>query len=150
MSKANREFVLEVWRETGRADALSLRSRAHEMDGTAVIAEEAKIPAWNGEKDYSGWAVGAPVHSEGNVFGLLQPHNAAYYSGTPATLPALWAPLHTTDPARAKVWLAPNGTSGLYYTGEVCLWEGAVYRCVHDDNPYSPGDYPDWWEVVAL
>lgn len=150
MSKANREFVLSVWRDTGRADALSLRSRAHEMDGTGIIAEENKIPSWDGQKDYSGWAVGGPVTYNGNVFGLLQPHNASYYGGTPETLPALWSPLHTKDPKRAKVWLAPNGTSGLYNEGECCVFGGAVWRCLHNDNPYSPADYPQWWGVVDV
>lgn len=150
MSVKNREFVLSVWRDTGRADALSLRSRAHEMDGTGIIAEENKIPAWDPQKDYSGWAVGGPVTYNGNVFGLLQPHNASYYGGTPETLPALWSPLHTKDPKRAKVWLAPNGTSGLYKEGECCVFGGAVKRSLRDNNPYSPGDYPDWWEDVAV
>lgn len=144
----NKEFVLTVFRENGRADALSLRSRAANMDGTGIIAEEQKIPAWDGQKDYSGWAVGGPVTYNGNVFGLLQPHNASYYGGTPETLPALWSPLHTKDPKRAKVWLAPNGTSGLYNEGECCVFGGAVWRCLHNDNPYSPADYPQWWEVV--
>ena len=29
-----------------------------------------------------------------------------------------------------------------------CLWEGGVYRSIQDDNPYSPGDYPTWWEKI--
>lgn len=150
MSKANRELVLEVWRETGRNDALSLRSRAHEMDGTGIIAEETKIPTWDPAKDYTGWAVGGPVTYNGSVFGLLQPHNASYYGGTPESLPALWSPLHTKDPAKAKPWLAPNGTSGLYNTDECCTFGGGVWRCTHDNNPYSPADYVQWWEVVDL
>lgn len=145
----NKEFVLSVFRENGRADALSLRSRAADMDGTAIIAEEQKIPVWDPQKDYSAWPVGGPVAHEGNVFGLLQPHNAAHYTGTPATLAALWSPLHTKDPAKAKTWLAPNGTSGLYNTDECCLFDGEVHRSKMDNNPYSPADYPDWWEVVA-
>ena len=150
MSKANREFVLEVWRETGRNDALSLRGRAQEMDGTAIIAEEHKIPTWDPQKDYSAWPVGAPVVHDGNVFGLMQPHNASYYMAVPADLPALWSPKHTKDPAKAKPYLPPNGTSGLYNTDECCLFEGAVYRCTADNNPYTPAAYPAWWEKVAV
>lgn len=144
----NKEFVLMVFRENGRSDALSLRSLAADMDGTAIIAEEQKIPVWDPKKDYREWPVGGPVTHGGNVFGLLQPHNAAYYTGTPADMAALWSPLHTKDPAKAKPWLAPNGTSGLYSTGECCVWNEAVYRSTVDNNPYSPGDYPAWWEAV--
>jgi len=71
VSRENRDFVLSVFAENGRRDALDLRSRAKNMDGTAIIAEETKIPAWNGGKDYSAWEAGAPVCYNGNVFGLL-------------------------------------------------------------------------------
>lgn len=150
MSMENRNFVLSVFRENGRLDALDLRGRAASMDGTAIISEEAKIPAWDVAKDYTGWAVGAPVAYDGNIFGLLIPHHAAHYpDANPANSPAMWSVKHTKDPERAKVYLAPNGTSGLYMADECCVQGGVVYRSRHDDNPYSPEDYPDWWEVVA-
>ena len=149
MSTANKNLILSVMRENGREDALDLRNRAPSMDGTAIIAEEHKIPVWSADKDYSGWTAGAPVRYDGQVYALLQPHNAAFYPGSnPANSPALWSIRHTKDPAKAKPWMAPAGTSGLYMADECCLWDGAVYRCVRDDNPYSPGDYPDWWELV--
>lgn len=150
MSTANKELILSVMRANGAADAIDLRARAAEMDGTAIIAEEQKIPVWKPDKDYSTWNAGAPVSHEGNVFGLLQPHNAAHYTGTPAALPALWSPKHTKDPARAKPYLAPNGTSGLYMLDECCVSDGAVYRSAVDNNPYSPADYPDWWEKAEV
>lgn len=150
MSHANRDLILSVMRANGRADALDLRSRAPSMDGTAIIAEEHKIPLWSAEKDYSGWAAGAPVRYDGQVYALIQPHNAAHYPGsTPTNTPALWSIRHTKAPAKAKPWAASAGTSGLYMADECCVWDGAVYRCVRDDNPYSPGDYPDWWEIVT-
>lgn len=149
MSAANKNLILSVMRANGAADALDLRRRAADMDGTAIIAEEQKIPVWSADKDYGAWPVGAPVSHGGNVFGLLQPHNAAYYTGTPADLPALWSPKHTKDPARAKPYLAPNGTSGLYMLDECCVFDGAVYRCTSDNNPYSPADYAPWWEAVT-
>ena len=149
MSTANKNLILSVMRENGREDALDLRNRAPSMDGTAIIAEEHKIPVWSADKDYSGWTAGAPVRYDGQVYALLQPHNAAFYPGSnPANSPALWSIRHTKDPAKAKPWMAPAGTSGLYMADECCLWDGAVYRCVRDDNPYSPGDYPDWGETV--
>lgn len=145
----SKDFILSVFRDVGRSDALSLRSRAAEMDGTAIIAEEHKIPAWDAKKDYSAFPTGAPVTFGGNVYGLLQPHNASHYTGDPSSLPALWSPKHTKDAARAKAWLTPNGTSGLYHTGECCVFADKVYRSTADNNPYSPADYPAWWEVVA-
>lgn len=83
----NQELILGVMRAQGKADALDLRARAPELDGTAIIAEEAKIPQFDGSKDYSGWAVGSPVweevDGERQVFTLLQPHNASHYPEAP-------------------------------------------------------------------
>ena len=155
MSKENRELILSVMRANGRSDARDLRGRATgadgsaPMDGTAIIAEEHKIPMWSAEKDYSGWSAGAPVRYNGQVYVLLQPHNAAHYpDSTPENTAALWSIRHTKDPAKAKPFMSPAGTSGVYAEGECCVLNGAVYRSRKDDNPYSPAEYADWWEAV--
>ena len=114
-----KDLVLSIMRSQGAADALDLRSRAPDLDGTAIIAEEAKVPQFDGTKDYSGWAIGSPVWEEVNgerqVFTLLQP---------------------------------PNGTSGMYMSGECCVDGGVVYRCLTDNTVHSPTDYPQAWERV--
>ena len=51
----SQDLILTMMRAQGKTDALSLRSRSAGMDGTAIIAEEEKIPAFNPEKDYSSW-----------------------------------------------------------------------------------------------
>lgn len=151
MSQQNKDVVLAMFRENGKRDALDLRSRAKDMDGTAIIAEDQKIPAWDGTKDYSAFPVGAPVAFNGNVFGLLQPHNAAHYpDANPENSPALWSVKHTKDPAKAKPWLAPHGTSGMFMLYECCTDAGKTWRSARDNNPYSPTDYAEWWEEVIL
>lgn len=137
-----------VMYEEGRRQALALQAAAPAMTGTEIIAEESKIPAWDGSRDYSGWKAGFPVTDEGQVWALIQPHNAAHYPGRPSGLRALWGLAHTTDPAKAKPWIAPYGTSGLYMAGECCTENGVVYRSVQDNNPYAPSAYPAWWEVI--
>ena len=57
----NQELILGVMRAQGKADALDLRARAPELDGTALIDEENKIPVFDGSKDYTSWKVGSPV-----------------------------------------------------------------------------------------
>lgn len=151
MSAENKSFVLSVFRENGKRDALDLRYRAKDMDDTAIIAEEQKIPHWDAQRDYSDFPVGAPVVYNGNIFGLLQPHNAAhYYGANPENSPALWSVKHTKDAAHAKSWLAPSGTSGLYMTDECCVCDGRTWRSNHDNNPYSPTEYAAWWDEVIL
>ena len=147
-------LILDIMRAQGKADALDLRGRAHDLDGTAIIAEESKIPAFDPEKDYTGWPQGAPVTDGGQVWTLLQPYNAANYpQQRPSDLRALWGLAHTKDPARAKPYVEPLGISGVYMTGECCTDPHAedptaVYRSKVDNNAYSPSAYAQNWELV--
>ena len=124
-----------------------------DMDSTALIAEEDKVPAFDPQKDYSSWPRGAPVQDEGQVWTLLQPYNAAHYEGRPSGLRSIWGLAHTKDPARAKPYVAPLGTSGVYMTGECCTDPdaenpAAVYRSKVDNNAFSPSAYSANWDRV--
>ena len=132
-----------VMYEEGRRQALDLQSRAPEMTGTEIIAQEGNVPAWDPNKDYTGWKAGYPVADEGQVWLLLKPHNSAHYTGRPSGLRALWGLAHTTDPAKAKPWVASYGTSGLYALNECCTYpytDGTphVFRNLYDGNEYPP------------
>lgn len=153
MTKAE---MLALMKEKGKADALDLRSRAKNLDGTALIAEETKIPQFDGNKDYSSFPVGSPVweeiDGERQVFGLITPHNAAHYPGsTPSNTRALWSLKHTKDAEKAKAWVAPLGTSGLYMKDEVCKHSDKIWRSKQDNNPYEPGatGTESFWEVAS-
>ena len=146
----NKEFVLAMVKEQGKTSALDLRSRASDMTGTAIIAEETKIPSYDNAKDYSSWPVGSPCEYDGQVYGLLQPYNAAHYPDTnPSNTPALWRVLHTTDPAKAKPYVKPTSTSDMYLKGECMIYtDRLVYRSLRD-TVYSPEEYAADWEVVT-
>ena len=140
--------TLEQIKGMAKDQALFLRAKSPEMTGTEIIEEEDFVPDWNGEKDYSGVIVGAPVKDGEQVYTLLQPHNAAYYPYRPAELPALWRVSHTTNPAKAKPWVQPTSTSDMYLVGECMIWtDGLVYKALRDTN-YSPAEYAPDWEVV--
>lgn len=153
--KANKDIVLTAMRGLGRSDALNLRQRADAMTGTEIIAEEHSIPQWSPNKDYSEWPMGAPVTYDGQVYKLLQPHNAEHYPDTtPANVPALWGLCHTTDPAKAKPFVTPLGTSGMYYKGECCTepeYEDptAVWRLIVDSTDQRPSAWTDGWARVG-
>ena len=144
--------ALEKFREKGADDALELRSAAAagSLSQTEIIARESAVPDWDAAKDYSGIPAGSPVADGGQVWLLLQPHKAANYTGRPAELRALWGLAHTTSPAKAKPYVAPYGTSGLYQTGECCLWtDGKVYVSSIDNNCWPPDEYPAGWEAAT-
>lgn len=134
----------------GGFDATALRAEAAagEITDTEIIDRERAIPDFE-FKDYSHYAIGAPVRDNGQVYGLLQPYNASLYPQRPSELPALWGLKHTKNPEKAKPYVPPMGISGLYMKDECCIFEGTVYRCLNDNNPYSPVDYPAWWEDIA-
>lgn len=151
MSMDSKTLVLEVLRDLGQRQATELRQSAADMSATEIIAYERAVPAWIHEQDYTGWPVGAPVSDEGQVWTLIQPHNAANYEGRPSTLRALWGLVHTTDPARAKAWVEPQGTSGMYMQGECCRADdGTVWRCLQDNCVYDAAALPAAWEAVTM
>ena len=151
MSMDSKSLILDVLRDLGAREAAELCKSAAEMDSTAIIAMERAVPVWDKQQDYTSWPAGAPVADEGQVWLLIQPHNAANYEGRPSTLRALWGLAHTKDPARAKPWVDPYGTSGMYMTDECYRAEdGTVYRCLQDNCVYDAQALPSAWEEVQI
>lgn len=145
----NKDVVLEILRDLGRREAAALRETASTLTGTEIIAQERAVPPWDAQKDYTGCPKGTPVTDEGQVWTLITPHRAADYQGRPSTLRALWSLAHTTDPARAKPWVDPQGTSGMYMVGECYLAsDGTVYRCLQDSCVWDAAGLPSAWEVA--
>lgn len=144
-------IMIDIFKSLGRSDALALREEAKNLTGTQIIASEHCIPAWSADKDYSSWPVGSPVTDEGQVWTLIQPHNASYYTGRPSELRALWGLTHTKDPAKAKPWVSPFGTSGMYMMDECYKAEdGKVYRCKFDNTVFNFDAHPAGWEELTI
>lgn len=142
--------MTDIFRSLGRSDALKLREEAANLNGTQIIDREHSAPAFDPTKDYSVFPVGAPVTDEGQVWLLLQPHNAAHYPDLrPSTNRACWGLAHTTKPEKAKPWVDAYGTSGMYMKGEVYRdADGLVHRAKQDNLVYDAAAYPDGWELV--
>lgn len=148
----NKAESLNKMREKGAYDAIELQTKAAsgEVTETEIIDQEEAVPAFVPKKDYSEWKANSPVADEGQVWLLLQPHNAAHYEGRPSTLRALWGLAHTKNPKKAKPFVEPLGTSGLYHKDECILWtDGKVYVSVEGNNAYTPAAYPQGWRVYA-
>lgn len=144
------DFEHEIFKAAGRMAALKLREEAANLTGTEIIDREHDAPDFDPEKDYSNWPVGSPVADEGQVWLLLQPYNAAHYTGRPSTLRALWGLAHTKDPAKAKPWVDAYGTSGMYMTDECYVDDaGVVWRCKNDNVVHPASALPGAWEAVT-
>lgn len=145
-------LALEELKERGAADAAALAARAvsGEADGTELIEEEGSIPTWR-QRDYSTVPVGTPYKWQGQVYKLWQQHDAVQQPDwSPDKAVSLWDVCHTTDPGRAREYVAPQGSRGLYQTGECCIYGGQLYRSVIDNNAWAPDAYPQGWETVEL
>lgn len=146
-----KETMLEVYRNQGRADALALRKEAEKLTQTEIIDREESIPAFQEGRDYSAWPAQSPVTDDGQVWLLLQPYNSTHHPGKPKDLRTLWGLAHTKNPKKAKPWVAPYGTSGLYYRYECYRKDdGTVMRCITEKTNFNADEYPPFWEVVAV
>lgn len=149
----SKEIVINAHFNMGKADATTLRDKAvaGELTDTEIIDSEQSVPDWSENKDYTNTKVGSPVAHDGQIYGLIQPHNAAHYPGTtPATLPALWRVKHTTNPAKAKPWVQPTSTSDMYLTGECMIWTDGITKRALRDTTYSPDEYAlDWEDAIT-
>ena len=125
---------------------------AGDRDGTAVVYREALLPEWekNGASGDGEHPVGECCIHAGQAWKCIQGHNTNNNPDIePGKSPAHWAPFHTKDPAKAKLFIQPTMAEDSYYPGECCVFEGSTYRSVMEGaNSHSPADYPQGWEEV--
>ena len=144
-----------VMYEEGRRQALDLQSRAPEMTGTELNAEEDKIPSFQAavkQKNMldrkAGQTDGFVCKStEGRVVRLIQNYDSDIYTQEPEELPAQWGFVWSDDPAKAKPFIAMSTSP--YMAGNCCTENGITYRSTIDNNVWAPSAYPAGWEVVA-
>lgn len=103
------------------------------------------------------WAPGpftkGDVRTEGGqTWKCVQSHDStATPDWTPTNTRALWVPYHTTDPTRAKPYIAPTMAEDAYNTGECMIWtDGTVRRAKQDSVVHDPDTLPAAWETVEL
>lgn len=147
----SKEIIMAAIKNLGKSDAMELLLRIPNMTDTEIIEEEEKIPQYDNKKDYSDYEANVfCVRDEDQVWVLLQPYNAAHHPDTrPSGLRALWGLKHTTNPEKAKPYVTPYGTSGLYMKDECYIdEEGAVWISAVDNNAYSAAEYPNNWRKV--
>ena len=124
-------------------EALAL---AGELKGNRAVACEGLFPLW----EPGAVSLGEVRRWEGQVWRCCQTHDSTGQPGwEPGAAPALWAPYHATDPAFAKDFFQPTGAQDAYQKGEVCRFEGRVWRSLLDGNGYSPQAHPSGWEAVG-
>ena len=137
----------------GRADALDLQERSPNLTGTELNAEDDKIPSFkaavaaqNMLTRKAGQTDGFVCKSSaGRVVRLIQNYDSDIYTGEPEELPAQYRFVWSTDPAKAKPFIASS--TSYYNTGDCCLnAAGQPRRSLIDVNTFNPDVSPQFWE----
>lgn len=134
----------------GRANALALQEKAHDMTGTELNAADSDIPGFKAaaaNKNMLERKAGFVCRSSaGRVVRLVQTYDSTIYTQEPEELPAQWGFAWSTDPAKALPFVAISTSP--YNNGDCCTESSNVYRSTLDNNVWSPSAYPQGWEEV--
>lgn len=147
-----KDLVLETLRKQGKAEAQAVQNNAESMTGTELYAQEDYIPDFkaacaklNMLERKAGQTDGFVCKSSaGRVVRLIQNYDSTIYTAEPEELPAQWGFKWSTDPAKAKPFVAISTSP--YNTGECCSEDGVVYCSKMEGNVHAPSAYPDGWE----
>ena len=151
----NKEIVLQALREYGKRKARELQTASASMTGTQLYAQEDFIPDFQAAKAemnmlqrHAGLTDGFVCRStEGRVVRLIQSYDSDIYPQEPEDLPAQWGFVWSTDPYKARAFVAISTSP--YNAGDCTIEDGMVYRSKGDNNVWAPSAYPDGWELAG-
>ena len=150
MSNA-KERVLRREFQRGYEAAKVVQNNAENMTGTDLYAAEDRIPAFAAacaKKNMMERPAGFVCRSSaGRVVKLIQPYDSTVFTQEPEELSAQWGFKWSTDPAKAKPFIAL--ATSPYNTGECCTEGDEVFRSKMDGNVHAPSAYPQGWEKVG-
>lgn len=145
--------IKRAMRSQGRADALDLQERSPNLTGTELNAEDDKIPAFraavaakNMMERTAGQKDGFVCRSTaGRVVRLIQNYDSDIFTGEPEELKSQFRFVWSTDPAKAKPFIASS--TSYYNTGDCCLNKAEEPRRSRIDvNTFDPDVSPEFWE----
>lgn len=148
------QIYFDAMKAKGLVNAADLQERSSSLDGTALYAEEDKIPDFaeavkvrNMLERKAGQKDGFVCRSTaGRVVRLLQVYDSEIYLQEPEELPAQWGFVWSTDPDKALPFLSLSASP--YAKGDCCTAGGKTWRSKIDTNTWSPGTNLEFWEEV--
>lgn len=147
----NKEKVLARERERGKQAALLTQEKSSEMTGTELNASDT-IPLFsNAVKKQNMLSRHADtktgfvcISDAGRVVRLIQNYDSEIYPQQPEELPAQWGFVWSTDPSKAKPFIAI--ATSPYNKNECCLDTlNRVRISTVDNNVWSPESLPAYW-----
>ena len=143
----------EIMYQEGRRQALNLQERSYGLTGTELNAEDDKIPSFSAavrQKNMLNRKAGQSdgfvcKSSAGRVVRLIQNYDSDVFQNEPEELPSQWRMVWSTDPAKAKPFIASS--TSYYNKGDCCLnAAGHPRRSKINVNTFDPDVSPEFWE----
>ena len=142
--------------DEGRRQALALQEASAGMTGTEINAADDRLPDFRAAVKHqnmlhrkAGQEDGFVCRSSaGRVVRLIQNYDSDVFTQEPEELPAQWRMVWSTDPAKAKPFLASS--TSYYNKGDCCLNKaGQPVRSTIDINTWDPDVSPQFWEPAV-
>lgn len=144
------EQMKNIMFEEGRRQALALQENSFGMTNTQLNEEDGNIPEFKNAKQIKNMqdrSIGFVCKSSaGRVVKLVQPYDSEIFSAEPEELPAQWGFAWSTNPAKAKPFIALSTSP--YMKDDCCIENDLVYRSLVNNNVHAPSEYPFGWEQV--
>lgn len=149
----SKERVLKREYDRGRMAAQEVQEKSSNLTGTELNAVDDRIPRFaeavkkqNMLQRKAGQADGFVCKSSaGRVVRLIQNYDSSVFTAEPEELPAQYRFVWSTDPAKAKPFVALS--ESYYNKGDCCLnAAGQPRRSKIDVNVYDPDVSPEYWE----
>lgn len=82
------------------------------------------------------------------LYQVLQAHTSTA-EWAPDVATSLYKKIGITEEGYPE-WVQPLGASDTYNTGDIVSYNGVLYKCLIDNNTWSPEAYPAGWEVYTV
>lgn len=141
------KFIMGLARMLGEY----MQEKAASMSAEELYNASMFFPSYNEDRDYSEKTDGYTCRKEdGTIMQLVTAASTGIATmdendGHPQMR---WKCVWSKDPMMAKPYMGDDASP--YYTGDCCIWEGEIYRCLVDGNFSDPEDEPDRWEKVGV
>ena len=107
-------------------------------------------PEWEAGRSYAvGDILRHGVNSVGDpqLYRVVQAHTSQA-DWTPEATPALYDAFGLNEQGY-PVWSQPAGAHDAYNQGDIVDYNGTLYKSLVDGNVWTPGAYPQGWEVYT-
>lgn len=115
-------------------------------DEEALDGGETLFPRWSGNS--VPYTAGERVYYSGTLYKVLQSHTSLP-NWTPDISVSLFVKVQipSDDPEDIPDWEQPGSTNP-YMRGDKVRYEGHIYESLIDYNIWSPGAYPQGWQLI--